>query len=204
MMNEINVQNILKHPDRLKYTTGISLTIGLFVVWPLYDTVRSTGQQIEQTQQEIQDLKAGIANVAPLRQRIEAIGKEIDADFRTVDEETAQRLRDTCVKSMFQHHVAAVQIRLSDAVERPWRKGQSPFDVYEVDQENIRFVLVERKLSIVAEGRPNNIDRLLSDLENLHPFARYTRMNLRENAQTDTVALELELTLLDLKRKTTT
>ncbi|RMF41133.1 MAG: hypothetical protein D6753_10290 [Planctomycetota bacterium] len=172
-------------------------------VWPAYDTVRATHQEMEQAQQEIQDLEARLANVPRLRQRIEAIGKQIDTDFRTVDEETAQRLRDTCVKSMFQHHVAAVQIRLSDAIERPWNKDQSPFDVYEVDQENIKFVLVERKLSIVAEGRPNNIDRLVAELETLHPFARFTQMKLRENAQTDTVALELELSLFDLKPKTT-
>ncbi|GIW99881.1 MAG: hypothetical protein KatS3mg111_3214 [Pirellulaceae bacterium] len=207
MTNETNLHRILLHPRRFHFMMGLSLALGAFVVWPAYQRVVDTARRERTLREEAAAIRAAVARIEPLQHRTAALRQQIDEQFHPIDEPTAHRLRSECVKLLFQHHLAGVQIRLGEATRVPWKAHLNPWNTAsdespqeESPRKETEFVLVERKLNVSAEGKPHDVDRLLHALEQMHPFAKATRLQIRDKGETDSVAMELEMSLFDLEK----
>ena len=201
-MPDSPLQQFFNHAHRMKYISGAAVLLGLVFGLPAYDQLGQIAEQEAEVRDEIRLVSTTVNNIAPMRKRLEELRLVSAEQHETVDSETALELREDVVRLIHNHHCRLLHVQLSEPQSMPWSKEADPFGAgTSVDEDEAKFNLIRTKLSLTAEGNLQKIDELVADIATLHRLAVPTRLVMRENGENGSLKIDIDLTLLDLRRK---
>ena len=201
-MDNSTLQQLIYHPRRQWFVIAAALAVGFLLGLPAYDRWSAANEQAGRLNAELDEAKLVVANLKPMQQRLESIVNTSSTNSETISPATALRLREDVVRVVRARDSRLLRVTLGDPHRRPWGANDDPMSmIAPKGSEKSKYQLVSSTLSLSVEGTLTNLSKVLQDLTSLHGMAVPTRMAIRRNGDREELQLELDLTLLDLTRK---
>jgi hypothetical protein len=175
----------------------LALIIGL----PAVDEFNRLASEEDELNTEIVDLQNRVANIDVMASRLTATKETFESQQRTVDAETALKLREKVVELIHVCKCRLLKVQLGDSSTKPFAAGDDPMNDMEITDDDRPFELVKTSLILSAEGSLVQLNELVEKLQELHPLALPSKMTMRRDGPRGALRLEVELTLMDLRQK---
>jgi len=204
-MIESTLQQFLGYPHRQKVVITLTLLTGLLVVWPAVDGYIEARSRKREASAKLAETNAEIAKLPRHAELFKKKQEELAAlTRRTVQEDTAQRLRNDLVQIVRKAQCTMRRIRLGDATRRDWMENDSP--VAGPDAANpggkTPFQLVSRQLSLSIDGQMPKLHEFLAEMHKIDKTMHTRSISLQRAGRTKGVAsLDLDIVLFDLEKK---
>lgn len=175
--------------------------LAFIVLLPAVDEWNRLAEQQDETNAEIIDIQNRVANIDLMASRLTAAEETFKSQKRTVDSETATQIREQVVELIHHCKCRLLKVQLGDSLTKPYAIGDDPMDDLEITGDDRPFELVKTKLILSAEGSLVQLNELVKQLEEIHPLALPSKMNMQRDGSQAVLRLEVELTLMDLRQK---
>ena len=207
-MIESALQQLLTHRHRQKAVIIVTLLTGLVVVWPAVDGYIEARKNKLDARAQLERTNAEIGKLALHTKLYERKMAEVEAlTRRTVQESSAQQLRNNIVQLVRDAGCTMRRARLGNATRRDWMENDDPVtgaDPTDPGNET-PFQLVSRQLSISITGKMTKIHGFLAEMYKIDKTIHTRSITLQRAGRTKgTAMLDLDLLLFDLEEKTET
>lgn len=204
-MIESALQQFIAYPHRQKAVIILTLLTGLVVVWPAVDGYIEARTRKKEASTKLAKTNEEIAKLPRHAQQYKIKQEELAALMRrTVQEDSAQQLRNELVQLVRKAGCTMRRIRLGDASRRDWMENDSPVKGADlVDPgDKTSFQLVSRQLSMSIDGQMRKLHELLASMHKIDK-TMHTRsiMLQRAGRSKGDATLDLEMVLFDLEKK---
>lgn len=204
-MIESALQQFIAYPHRQKAVIILTLLTGLVVVWPAVDGYIEARTRKKEASIKLAETNEEIAKLPRHAELFKKKQEELAAlTRRTVQEDTAQQLRNELVQLVRKAGCTMRRIRLGDASRRDWMENDSPVKGADlVDPgDKTSFQLVSRQLSISIDGQMPKLHELLAAMHKIDKTMHTRSIMLQRAGRSKGVAtLDLEMVLFDLEKK---
>ena len=177
-MIDSTLQPLLTYPHRQKVVIILTLLTGLVVVWPAVDGYIEARKLKKEAHAKLEKTNAAIAELPRHAELFKRKTEELAAlTRRTVQEDSAQRLRNDLVQLVRKTGLSMRRIRLGSATRRNWMENDSPVtgaNKAEPGRET-PFELVSRQLSVSITGKMPVLGQSASQLPRDHLQSRLCR-----------------------------
>lgn len=203
-MVESALQQFLTYPHRQKAVIIVTLLTGLVVVWPAVDGYIEARTLKYEAREKLEKTNAEIAKLPQHAELFQKKQKELAAlTRRTVQEDSAQRLRNDLVQLVRKSGCTMRRIRLGDPTRRDWMENDSPVTGANPADPGAKtpFRLVSRQLSLSIDGQMPKLHQFLSELHKIDKTMHTRTISLQRAGRTRGIAtLDLDMVLFDLEK----
>lgn len=204
-MIESILQQFLAYPHRQKVVIILTLLTGLLVVWPAVDGYTEARTRKLEANSKLAEANAEIAKLPRHVELFKKKQEELAAlTRRTVQEDSAQRLRNDLVQLVRKAGCTMRRIRLVDATRRDWMENDSPVTGADLADPGKKtpFQLVSRQLSLSIDGPMPKLHEFLSELHKIDKTMHTRSIMLQRAGRSKGVAtLDLDMVLFDFEKK---
>ena len=204
-MIEPALQQFIAYPYRKQVVIIITLLTGLVVVWPAVDGYieartlkKEASTKLEKTNAEIGKLPRHTELYQKKQEELAALTR------RTVQEVSAQRLRNDLVQLVRKAGCTMRRIRLGTASRRNWMENDHPVkgrNTADPGRET-PFQLVSRRLSLSITGPMPKLHGFLSEMHKIDKTMHTRSITLqRAGRLKGTATLDLDIVLFDFEKK---
>ncbi len=204
-MIEPVIQQLLASPYRKQIVIIVTLVTGLVVVWPAVDGYTEARARRQLASSKLADTNAEIGKMPRHAELFQKKQIELAAlTQRTVQEDSAQRLRNDLVQLVRKAGCTMRRIRLGEATRRDWMENDSPVTGADLADPGrpTPFQLVSRQLSLSITGQMPKLHQFLAEMHKIDKTMHTRTISLERAGRSKGIAtLDLDMVLFDFEKK---
>lgn len=198
MVNEL-IETFVEHPRRRAIIWSSAAAFSLLFVLPAWDHFSGARAAVAEHNTELTEISYSLSNLDLLRSKLKSIHPGKDASNRTIDGESAERIRESVTRLTHEMGCRVRRLTMSDSLERAWCQGDNPFAMdAPVQSADTGFELETRTLALSVSGNLAQLTKLTIALTRLDRFAVPSNMTLQREGIDGHLILDVEISLFNL------